>query len=1695
MKKNLLLLVFLCLGFLVNAQDIAKTEALQLVAKNLAETKLSNADLENVIVSSAYHDRSTGLDMIYLQQSYKGLPVYNQIQVLAFKNGAVVSNNGGRISDIEKIAGNISPNPSIAAGTAVTTAMAEKKISTHLNLVAFNLGSGTKLDFGKLGIAHENVTAELMWVPLKDGKQISLAWQVYLVPNISSDYWMIRVDANKNKVINETNLTVYCDWKTNRKTIPTDNLVASQNQFNAPKQNEAPLFDFAQSTNNSGTGTSPTIINSATYRVIKYPAESPRHTGGAPALVTDPWTAAPGNATSLKWHSNGTTDYNITRSNNVWSKEDHAGTNSNAGQPATSTTPDPLTFDFTPNFSKAPNQTSPVPNQQFNITNLFYWNNLYHDILYQYGFDEPSGNFQANNQGRGGQGNDFVYGDAQDGNFAAGSQSNANFSTPADGGNGRMQMYLWDTAATLMANAPAAIAGRTYSATESGFSTANKLINVGPVTGQVVYYNDQAATTHEACVASAGSLTGKIALIIRGNCNFTVKVKNAQLAGAIAVIMVNNVAGNNVIMAGSDNSITIPAVFVSQTDGTYFASQIANNLNVTLYAALMDGDVDNGVITHEHSHGLSNRLTGGPAVAGCLGNAEQMGEGWSDYYSLMLTQNWATTDLSFGFEQPRTIGTYAIGQAPTGNGIRTQPYCTDFTVNNLVYGTSIDPESHNRGELWCATLWDMTWNIIAQVGTINPNIYDANGVGGNSVAMKLVTQGMKLQPCSPGFIDARNAILQADQVLYGGAYACAIKAAFTRRGMGANASQGSSDNVDDQVPDFVDVPCANCTGVTTTTPPANTTACTGSTATFTVVAGGTNPTYQWQVSTGGPFTNIAGATSATLSLPAVTAAMNGYQYQVVISNTCPSTITTTAATLTVNSPASITTQASNTTVCVGENANFSVTAAGSTNTYQWQVSTGGPFSDVAGATTATLNLTAVTAAMNGYQYQLVITSCGPTPLVSTPVTLTVNSPATISAQPANTNACTGGGDATFTVTAVGTANTYQWQVSTGGPFTNIAGATSASLTVTGITSAMNGYQYQVVITNPCTATLTSTPASLTVSDPATITTQPVSSIVCEGSNTSFTIATAGSGVTYQWQVSTGGPFTNIAGATSATLNLSAVTAGMNNNVYHVLVYSCSPTGLSSSDVTLTVNAAVAITTPPANTNACVGSDATFTVTAAGTANTYQWQVSTGGPFTDIPGATSSTLTLTGVTAGMNNNVYQVVVGNSCTAVNVTSSATLTVSNAASITTQPVSSTVCAGSNATFTATAAGASYQWQVSTGGPFTDITGATTTTLTLPTVTSTMNGNQYQLVIGSCGASSITSTPVTLTVNDPASISSQPTNATVCDGANATFAVSGAGTSVTYQWQVSTGGPFTDIAGATTSSLALNPVTAAMNNNQYQVILTNTCTPGGLTSTVVTLTVNPATSITAQPTGSTICEGDNVSFTAAASNAIGYQWQVSTGGPFTDIAGATGTTLTLTSVTASMNNYSYHVVATGCGSVTSDDAVLNVNAAPVVTITAAPLIRLSANQTTTLTATATPAATSFNWYKDNVLVPGNTSYQLTVNFADTGTYHATVNDANGCLGTSDDLKIGVAAVTFIYPNPNNGHFWVHFPGVEINSKPRIITLFDGKGARVLQEAYADVIGDMEVHAENLSSGTYSLVLTNPSGEVLGTGKVVIGR
>jgi uncharacterized repeat protein (TIGR01451 family) len=231
-----------------------------------------------------------------------------------------------------------------------------------------------------------------------------------------------------------------------------------------------------------------------------------------------------------------------------------------------------------------------------------------------------------------------------------------------------------------------------------------------------------------------------------------------------------------------------------------------------------DGDLDAEVILHEYTHGLSNRRVGGGVGISAL-QSMGMGEGWSDFYALSL--------LSQTNDDP--TATYANGGYVTYQlsgltqnyyfGIRRYPYSTDMTKNPLTF-KDIDPaqasahtgvprspiigntanEVHNMGEVWCVTLWEARANLIAKYG---PAV-------GNQLMLQLVTDGMNLSPANPNFLQARDAIIQADQVDAGGANRTQLWAAFAKRGMGFSATSPASSTTTGLVeaydlPDFLKV--------------------------------------------------------------------------------------------------------------------------------------------------------------------------------------------------------------------------------------------------------------------------------------------------------------------------------------------------------------------------------------------------------------------------------------------------------------------------------------------------------------------------------------------------------------------------------------------------------------------------------------------------------------------------------------------------------------------------------------------------------------------------------------------------------------------------------------------------------------------------------------------------------------------------
>ncbi|MBS1510527.1 MAG: T9SS type A sorting domain-containing protein [Bacteroidetes bacterium] len=950
--------------------------------------------------------------------------------------------------------------------------------------------------------------------------------------------------------------------------------------------------------------------------------------------------------------------------------------------------------------------------------------------------------------------------------------------------------------------------------------------------------------------------------------------------------------------------------------------------------------------------------------------------------------------------------------------------------------------------------------------------------------------------------------------------------------------------------------------------PAAVSICAGNNATYTVTAGGSGLTYQWQESTdgGGTWNNVtnggvySGATSATLTLTAVPVGMNSYQYRCIVSGTCAPSVNSNAATLTVGTALSITAQPTGSTICAGSNTTFAVTTSGTVLSYQWQESTngGGTWNNItnggiySGAASATLSLTGVTAGMNNNQYRCVVTGSCPS-VNSNAAVLSVNTAPNITGQPTSSTLCAAQ-NTTFTVAATGTAVTYQWQVSTtgcAGAFTNVidggvyAGASTATLSITGAPATMNGYAYRCVLNGTCTPAATSNCVTLTVNTAVGLTAQPGNSTVCAGSNATFSVTATGTAPSYQWQESTNGgaSWNNItnsgvySGATTASLTLTGVTAGMNNNQYRCIVNGAAPCGnITSNSGILTVNTAPNITAQPVASTLCATQNTSFTIAATGTAITYQWQVSTtgcAGTFSNVvdggvyAGSSTAALTITGAPATMNGYAYRCVVNGTCTPAATSNCVALTVNTPIALTAQPGNTTVCAGSTANFSVTATGTSpvYQWQESTNGGTTwnNITnggvysGATTASLTLTGVTAGMSGYQYRNIVnGTAPCGNVTSNSGILTVNTAPVITTQPTATTnLCSGQNVTFSVIANGTAITYQWQLSTdnGTTWNNItnggvySGATAASLTITGATTAMNTYRYHCVISGTCTPAATTTSALLNVYTPIT-VTTAPANATICATGTTSFSVVVTGTSPvYQWQESTNGgtTWTNITnggiynGATTTTLTLTGVTAGMNSYQYRTVISGlapCGSVNTVAAVLTVSPQPTVTLTASPYTKLLPGMTTTITASVNPP-TGFTtvWTRNGnpITVTGN-SVNVTVN--ELGTY-SVVATIGTCTSVPANITISDSASSklFIYPSPNDGQFTVAYYNQGGGSTKQTVTIYSSKGERVYTNQFtvAQVYQLLNVNIRKYGAGVYYVVLSDVNGKVIKRGEVLV--
>ena len=460
----------------------------------------------------------------------------------------------------------------------------------------------------------------------------------------------------------------------------------------------------------------------------------------------------------------------------------------------------PGEFDRT--YDTAASALSSQDQQMAGITSLFYIINWMHDFWYDGGFTEAAGNGQNSNYGRGGEDRDAIHAETQDcATCAVPSRNNANMSTPSDGLNPRMQVFVWTdekerslTAGALKPATGGAVFGKTTFTTTANVVLANDGVVLPPPNGTVT----------DACTALSAPVKGKIVLIDRGACGFKLKVLNAQTAGAVGVIIANNAAAGLPISMGDDPTITTPITIGSLSVGTADGAALkavlaAGPLSVTMKRVLgpeLEGTLDATVVAHEFGHYVHHRLSE------CNSQfCGAMSEGWADF-SALLTVTREGDDLDKAY--PMAIySTQSSSGDPVYFGIRRAPYSVNTAINGLTFknmadetpaptgfpfrGVGPNSEVHNGGEVWASMLWE---GYVA--------LLKAPGAKFDDVRLKMrqyVVAGLLLAPPDATPLETRDAVLAAVNAASPADHAI-LAAAYARRGFGSCAVSPGADSAD-----------------------------------------------------------------------------------------------------------------------------------------------------------------------------------------------------------------------------------------------------------------------------------------------------------------------------------------------------------------------------------------------------------------------------------------------------------------------------------------------------------------------------------------------------------------------------------------------------------------------------------------------------------------------------------------------------------------------------------------------------------------------------------------------------------------------------------------------------------------------------------------------------------------------------------
>jgi MYXO-CTERM domain-containing protein len=713
------------------------------------------------------HDTGRGGIVVVFRQSVGGIEVlHNDTKVLLTRNLELVA-IGGNLRQEASGSANLGsflldPDDAIASafhdlyGKSLTT----KAIGKRGGYARFDLAPKSAGDH----IFVDPARAKAVWFPVGDTLLPAYYTELFVgrIDSGDSDAYAHVIAADDGRLLFRQNLTQNesFDYR----------VFAEPGGMNRPL--DGPIADFTPHPTGIPDGSFPAFVPPVLVSIEGFNTN--------PNGVADPWLP------------NGATQ---SFGNNVSAYTDDGAPNGFSANDLAATTNGPNAFDrvYDPSLDPEVNDDQ----RMASVTQLFYVNNWLHDYWYDSGFDEPAGNAQLDNYGRGGADGDALRTEAQD----ASGMNNANMSTPADGVSPRMQMFLWSERADLALNAAAPL-DQSFNTQDATFGPASF-----DVTAEVVLVDDGTGLVTDACEGIDNDLSGKIALIDRGTCTFQSKVNRAETAGAIGVIIANHTpnAGPMPMPGGGNPQPTIGVLSVSFEDGgTMKAGLGGGPFTATLSRTAgtrPDGTIDNMIVAHEWGHYIHRRLV--------LCSSKQCGsqsEGWGDFLAMFTTidesDDWGGTygDAIYATSTSADSGYY---------GLRRAPYSIDMGKNGFTFKHIADDELlpsgfpqaggpqqmsevHNAGEIWTIMLWEGYYRLLQRTQGPNP-AYDFDTARRRMA--DYVVAGMQLAPPDPTFTEQRDAMLAVasaadlDDML-------ALADGFAVRGAGSCAESPPRDSTD-----------------------------------------------------------------------------------------------------------------------------------------------------------------------------------------------------------------------------------------------------------------------------------------------------------------------------------------------------------------------------------------------------------------------------------------------------------------------------------------------------------------------------------------------------------------------------------------------------------------------------------------------------------------------------------------------------------------------------------------------------------------------------------------------------------------------------------------------------------------------------------------------------------------------------------